>query len=308
MPWLVSILCLLGLVVLFFPFVFRIEFSAKNGKVEARFFFFKKLLGDCSKTWGKTSESKDDGEFDDDKSEPVMPEFVPAKSSKVSTPEAGLPKQESLKTEERKVPEDVTVSSTADSCKIEAMPSPKPVEAPRKYENTEKKSVVVAENNVEEEKKTEVKPEKKNFTEQEFWTLLLTPDFDARAWSSVKSLLCGIARLFRLKFIDCFVEGIRMNYLHMGYGAALNGILKSFPFVGDWDFRMDWTYDHELQAAGEVRGTLNLCRFIGLVLLILIHGSIVGLSFYFRRRHVLKTGELPELGYIRKKIVKFMVE
>jgi hypothetical protein len=99
-----------------------------------------------------------------------------------------------------------------------------------------------------------------------------------------------------------------MEYETMGYAAALNGFLKSFPYIGAWDFRMDWTRDHELNAAGHMRASLNLCRVLGLVLAILFYGGIVAFTFWRRRAKILKTGELPELGFIRNKIVKMMSE
>ena len=99
-----------------------------------------------------------------------------------------------------------------------------------------------------------------------------------------------------------------MEYETMGYAAALNGFLKSFPYIGAWDFRMDWTRDHELNAAGHMRASLNLCRVLGLVLAILFYGGIVAFAFWRRRAKILKTGELPELGFIRNKIVKMMSE
>lgn len=149
---------------------------------------------------------------------------------------------------------------------------------------------------------------KQSLTETEFWTILLTPEFDARAWWAVKKLLLGICRLCRLKFINCFVEGIRTDYARMGELASLNAFLKSYPYIGAWDFRMDWTYDHELRGEGHARIRVNLCRLIGLVLVILFYGGIVLWNFWRRRARVLKTGELPELGWIRTKIVKMMAE
>lgn len=150
--------------------------------------------------------------------------------------------------------------------------------------------------------------EKRSLTETEFWTILLTPEFDARAWWAVKRLLLGICRLCHMKFINCFVEGIRTDYARMGELASLNAFLKSYPYIGAWDFRMDWTYDHELRGEGHARIRVNLCRLIGLVLVILFYGGIVLWNFWRRRARVLKTGELPELGWIRTKIVKMMAE
>ena len=155
----------------------------------------------------------------------------------------------------------------------------------------------------------EEKEEKRSLTDVEFWTLLLTPEFDTRAWWAVRHALSALFKLFRMRFADCFVEGIRFQeYENMGYAAALNGVLKSFPYIGAWDFRMDWTRDHEPHAEGHLRASINVCRVLGLILAILFYGGIVAFTFWRRRAKILKTGELPELGFIRSKIVKMMSE
>ena len=94
----------------------------------------------------------------------------------------------------------------------------------------------------------------------------------------------------------------------MGYAAALNGVLKSYPYIGAWDFRMDWTRDHELHAEGHMRASINVCRVLGLIITTLFYGGIVAFTFWRRRAKILKTGELPELGFVRNKIVKMMSE
>lgn len=340
MPWLVSIVCLLGLIVLFFPFVFRIEFSAKYGRMEARFFFFKKRFYECQKLWGRAAaegdaakesdlESDNTSDVDDD----FMPEFVPPKPTEKKSAE---PVASSTKIVE--APEPVAVAAPAkpsvepmqsasavpekraEQAKpaISSKPEEKPEEA-KKAEEVKMPGDATKPENVtrpEDAKKAEgakkaeeaKKPEKRSLTDKEFWTILLTPDFDDRAFVAFKRLLGGLLRLFRIRFKDCFVEGIRMRYDHMGYGASVNGFLKSFPLVGDWDIRMDWIRDHELRTAGEVIGKINLCRVLLFLILFLFHGSILGLSFWRRRRHVLRTNELPELGWLRNKIVGWMAE
>lgn len=158
------------------------------------------------------------------------------------------------------------------------------------------------------EESSENKKEKRSLTETEFWSILLTPDFDVKAWWAVKKLLVGLCRLCHLKFVNCFVEGIRSDYARMGELASLNAFLKSYPYIRDWDFRMDWTKDHELCGEAHIRLRVNLSRLLGLLLIILFYGGIVLWSFWRRRAHILKTNELPELGWIRMKLVKMMAE
>ena len=149
---------------------------------------------------------------------------------------------------------------------------------------------------------------RKSLTEREFWTLLLTPDIDERGLRYSKKILNGFLNVFQVRFRDCYVEGIRMDYKSMGYGAALNAMLKGYPFLEDWDLRMDWTRDHDLQSAGHIEATINLCRTVWFLTLSSVYGGIFAFVFWRRRAAVLKTGELPELGYVRTKILNWLVE
>jgi hypothetical protein len=45
-----------------------------------------------------------------------------------------------------------------------------------------------------------------------------------------------------------------------------------------------------------------------MILATLFYGGIVAFTFWRRRAKILKKGELPELGFIRTKIVKMMSE
>ena len=208
---------------------------------------------------------------------------------------------------------------TAPSPTTECAPPPKPVKPETKVDEaktpaTEKETKTASKPETAQEKSAEPVPdevpkkEKRSLTDEEFWTLILTPEFDARAWWSVKHWLSALFKLFRIKFQNCFIEGIRMEYQNMGYAAAINAFLKTYPYIGAWDFRMDWTYDHEPRAEGHIRASVNLCRVLGLIVSTLFYGGIVAFTFWRRRAHILKTNELPELGFIRKKIVKMMSE
>ena len=99
-----------------------------------------------------------------------------------------------------------------------------------------------------------------------------------------------------------------MDYKSMGYGAALNAMLKGYPFLEDWDLRMDWTRDHDLQSAGHIEATVNLCRTVWFLTVSSVYGGIFAFVFWRRRAAVLKTGNLPELGYVRTKILNWLVE
>ena len=158
------------------------------------------------------------------------------------------------------------------------------------------------------EKKEKPKKEKPKLTDREFWTIVLTPDLDARAFKYVLKIIAAVFSLFRIRFSDCFVEGIRSDYVTMGYIAAVNGVMKAYPYVGAWDLRMDWCHEKELRAAGNVRLSITLLRIFCFVLETLVLAGILAFIFWRRRAHVLKTKELPEIGFIRKKIVDLILE
>ena len=284
MIWFWGVLCALALVALFFPFVFWIDFTAGLEGVNVHIRLFKKDLYTYSKTFkNKQSSEKEVASVDEEETEATA-----------SAPAPEVEKAEIPNSEEK-------VESVKPS-EPEKKDEPKPVEKQESSKTEETKSS-------EEKNSDEEEAEKRSLTDQEFWTLLLTPEFDTRAWWAVRHALSALFRLFRIRFIDCFVEGIRLQeYENMGYAAALNGFLKSFPYIGAWDFRMDWTRDHELKMDGHMRASVNLCRTLGLILAILFYGGVVAFTFWRRRARILKTGELPELGVVRNKIVKMMSE
>lgn len=284
MIWFWGVLCALALVALFFPFVFWIDFTAGLEGVKVHIRLFKKDLYTYTKTFkNKQSSEKEVASVDEEETEATASAPAPeVEKAEIPNPEE---KVESVKPSEP-----------------EKKDEPKPVEKQEPSKTEETKSS-------EEKNSGEEEPEKRSLTDREFWTLLLTPEFDTRAWWAVRHALSALFRLFRIRFIDCFVEGIRLQeYENMGYAAALNGFLKSFPYIGAWDFRMDWTRDHELKMDGHMRASVNLCRTLGLILAILFYGGIVAFTFWRRRARILKTGELPELGFVRNKIVKMMSE
>ena len=301
--WLVVILCALALLVLFFPFRFKVEFEAGERGSKARLFFFKKQLWQGEKKWGKKSpdEEKDGADYldgdsadkDVEDSAAAEPEFVataPVKPvEKMAAPEKAAepaPEKEA-ETASEKAPEPETVTPPAEPVEPAQTPATPAVSSPEPAPE---------------------KKEKRKLTDEEFWTIILTPDLDVRAFRYVKSLLSMIVRLFNLKFVNCYVEGIRMDYATMGYGAAVNAVLKGFPYLDAWDFRMDWCRDKDLYTQGTICARTNLCRVFFLLLAALIYAGILFLLFWRRRARVLKTGELPELGFIRKKIVGWMTE
>ncbi|MBQ9225938.1 MAG: hypothetical protein IJ177_07080 [Fibrobacter sp.] len=340
--------CAVALVVLFFPIRLRIDFGADENGGGAKFYIYKKNFYTWEKfRKGKghdSDESLDDDEFagkshDDstDKSredssseshdeDSAVPEFVataPAKpvekkaapsassagsltGSGTSSPievkadaqEKTAPVETAKEAVQEKTAPDVAQEKTspkADDAQPAEVKQPAKVETPA----ASAESAQPAGNK---------KPEKRDLTDFEFWTLVLTPDLDERGFRYVKRLLVDLVRLFNVKFENCFVEGIRADYKTMGYGAALNGVIKGFPFLKDWDLRMDWCNEKDLRVQGNILARTNLCRVLFYLLELALLAGIVFLIFWRRRARVLKTGELPELGFVRQKIRAFFVE
>ena len=332
--WLLCSILVVALVLLLFPFSVRIEFEAGERGARALFFFFKKKVYEFEKKWGKeqvgsrkseveseenVKASTKDKKSDDTQSSATTPVKSETKSSEkkeqtVESPaetEAVAKRPEETTTEKKAmdpIESEPLQGEKKDAAKSETAktdnPKPALVSEPISAETaseTEPKA---------ESAKSEKKPkkEKRKLSDREFWTILLTPDLDARAFRYVLKILGAVFSLFRIRFKDCYVEGIQTDYQTMGYLAATNGILKAFPYVGDWDLRMDWCREKELHAAGTVRLSITLLRVFCFVLETLVLAGILGISFWRRRAHVIKTNELPELGFVRRKILGFILE
>jgi hypothetical protein len=320
--WLVLVVCVLVLVALLFPFRFRVEFEAGEHGCKARLFFFKKKLWSGEKKWGRGKRRASAHEDDEDSSDnditdddAFMPEFVATAPKKpVESKPAPVAEKKATPAKVEKVDSAPTPAPTSAPI-VESKPVPenKPAHASQETPSVKEPASVastasIASTSSATDSTTDSATEKRKLTDAEFWTILLTPDLDSRAFRYVKSLLAIIVRLFNIRFENCFVEGIRSDYRTMGYGAAANAVLKGFPYLESWDFRMDWCRDKDLHAEGTIHARTNLCRGAFLLLAALFYAGILFLSFWRRRARVLKTGELPELGFIRKKIVGWMVE
>ena len=264
LSWLFCAILVVALVLLLFPFSFRIDFEAGERGVRALFFFFKKKIYEYEKKW-----KEDDG------------------SKELAVDERQIA-SESVK-------QDAPPTEVKSSFVVEVSSDAKVVESAKPDD----------EKNAEDKKP---KKEKRKLSDREFWTIILTPDLDARAFKYILKILKSALTLFHVRFSDCFVEGIRTDYQTMGYIAAVNGFLKAYPYVGDWDLRMDWCNENELRAAGSVRLSITLLRIFCFTLETLVLAGILAFSFWRRRAHVIKTNELPQLGFIRRRILEFILE
>ncbi|MBR2074437.1 MAG: hypothetical protein IKB43_01845 [Fibrobacter sp.] len=288
------LVAIIAAVVLLFPVVFRLDFHLTESGFVADLFVFKKRLWNYTKEWKAKEEQESEPEppTEERPAEETAPNPAPEASS--SEPRASNPEPQTS----RPAPES-------------PCPEPEASQAdPHFREDDESRASRPApEASTSEPQPSTPEPEaKKSLTEREFWTLLLTPDIDERGLRYSKKILNSFLNVFQVRFRDCYVEGIRMDYKSMGYGAALNAMLKGYPFLEDWDLRMDWTRDHDLQSAGHIEATVNLCRTVWFLTVSSVYGGIFAFVFWRRRAAVLKTGELPELGYVRTKILNWLVE
>ena len=279
------LVAIIAAVVLLFPVVFRLDFQLTESGFVADLFVFKKRLWNYTKEW----KAKDEQESEPEQPAEEKPVEKAAPSPEPETSTSEPQKDASVRTE-----------TAAD------IPSPAP-----KTSVTEPQTPQADPHFREDDEPRTPSPEpeaRKSLTEREFWTLLLTPDIDERGLRYSKKILNSFLNVFQVRFRDCYVEGIRMDYKSMGYGAALNAMLKGYPFLEDWDLRMDWTRDHDLQSAGHIEASVNLCRTVWFLTVSSVYGGIFAFVFWRRRAAVLKTGELPELGYVRTKILNWLVE
>ena len=326
LSWLFCAILVVALVLLLFPFAFRIDFEAGERGVRALFFFFKKKVYEYEKKWKENAGSKELA-VDSEKLEPQdapksVTQDAPPMVEAVAKKPAETPKTEPMKVgidesaKRESLPPSSSKQSEGDSVKSSASnESAHPVEVKSSSVVEVSSEAKAAESENRDSEKNEMlaedkkpKKEKRKLSDREFWIIILTPDFDARAFKYILKILKAVLSLFRVRFRDCFVEGIRSDYQTMGYIAAANGFLKAYPYVGDWDLRMDWCNEKELRAVGSVRLSITLLRIFCFTLETLVLAGILAFSFWRRRAHVIKTKELPELGFIRRKILGFILE
>ena len=326
LSWLLCVILVVALVLLLFPFAFRIDFEAGERGVRALFFFFKKKVYEYEKKWKENAGSKELA-VDSEKLEPQdapksVTQDAPPMVEAVAKKPAETPKTEPMKVgidesaKRESLPPSSSKQSEGDSVKSSASnESAHPVEVKSSPVVEVSSEAKAAESENRDSEKNEAlaedkkpKKEKRKLSDREFWTIILTPDFDARAFKYILKILKAVLSLFRVRFRDCFVEGIRSDYQTMGYIAAANGFLKAYPYVGDWDLRMDWCNEKELRAVGSVHLSITLLRIFCFTLETLVLAGILALSFWRRRAHVIKTNELPQLGFIRRRILEFILE
>ena len=181
MIWFWGVLCALALVALFFPFIFWIDFSIDFKGVTVGVRFFKKEVYTYTKLFKKEKSSEE--------------EDVSVGDEVEATASAPAPKVEKAEPPKTEKPVEKQDAPKPVETKDETKPADKPAEKQEPLKKEEPKPS-------EEKTSDEEKEEKRSLTDEEFWTLLLTPEFDARAWWAVRHALSALFRLFRIRFVQ----------------------------------------------------------------------------------------------------------
>lgn len=333
--------CIVIGIILLFPFKLRLEFLLKKGNSNATLFLFSKKL--LSKTKDEKVKPQENANKNDNKSQNVEENSANDNgicTSKETNSLQDLKKNETQPCSEKNVANDkshndsIAANNAQQNNSVDFIASLQKdddkIKPQKNANNNENKSQIVEENSANDNslcnseetqsqdfEKSEMQPyskesvandKKRKLSDNEFYTLLLSTKFFNSTWWAVKNWLSDFAYLSKLHSKDCVVEGIRMEYLHMGYGACINAFLKSMPFFRAWDFRMDWTHNSEFLAKGSLRANINLCNTLIFLLDTLFYAAFVFALFFIKRRRILKTGKLPKLGFIRKKIATMLSE
>lgn len=330
--------CVVVGIILLFPFKLRLEFLLKKGDSNATLFLFNKKL--LSKTKDEKIKSQGNAINNDNKSLHLEENSANDNSSHNSeeTQSQDLKKNELQPCSEKSVANDknhndfIATNNSKQNDNVDSIASlQKNVDKIKPQENAENNKLQHLEENSANENSSHNSEEtqsqhfeknktqpcsresvandiKRKLSDNEFYTLLLSTKFFNSTWWAVKNWLSDFAYLSKLHSKNCVVEGIRMEYLHMGYGACINAFLKSMPFFRAWDFRMDWTHSSEFLAKGSLRANINLCNTLVFLLDTLFYAAFVLALFFIKRRRILKTGKLPKLGFIRKKIATMLSE
>lgn len=147
----------------------------------------------------------------------------------------------------------------------------------------------------------------KKKSDREFFSVILSPDFThgilKRFWK-----LCRYSfKLFHCEFEDVTVEGVRLDYIKMGYlQGACSFVSGMFPLFKNWNVQMDWCHNKEKKVHGIV-----LVKFTVLRVLIAAFGAIaLGLWIYLKyRRGKKRYREHPEtlrLVFWRRFVLDFL--
>ena len=213
LSWLLCVILVVALVLLLFPFAFRIDFEAGERGVRALFFFFKKKVYEYEKKWKENAGSKELA-VDSEKLEPQnAPKSVtqdapavevvakkPAETPKTEPMKVGIDesaKRESLPPSSSKQSEEDSVKSSASN----ESAHPVEVKSSSVVEVSSEAKAAESENRDSEKNETPAedkkpKKEKRKLSDREFWTIILTPDFDARAFKYILKILKAVGCAF----------------------------------------------------------------------------------------------------------------
>jgi hypothetical protein len=166
--------------------------------------------------------------------------------------------------------------------------------------------VDVADSDAQKEEQDEEYIAKKK-SDREFFSVILSPDFTRGILKRFWKLCRYSFKLFHCEFEDVTIEGVRLDYVKMGYlQGACSFISGLFPLFRNWNVQMDWCRSKEKKAHGIV-----LVRFTVLRVLIAAFGAIaLGLWIFWKyRRGKRRYREHPEtlrLVFWRRFVLDFL--
>lgn len=152
--------------------------------------------------------------------------------------------------------------------------------------------------------------ESKEFSERDFFSVLLQPSFVSSAWGTGISVLQKLFHLCDVKFKDSYITGIRGRMpADTGMFAAIAANLKGvFPHLDGWNLELDWCGNTPFSINCHAVLKTNILRILWVLFYAAIHALKLYVSYRLLKRRYLKAKETMPLSWWRNKIVNFLAE
>lgn len=301
LTWILLVVLVLAGVLLLFPLRVYADFQVTMKECFLKLAFFK-----WKKEFRHVFKKKEKVEVARHKAEKKEAKALAKKEKALKKEKAKQEKE--LKKERASAPAEVSkieASSvkTVETAKVEPVtplaqePAQKIEKKPAELSTAERLGDAKQENGKEEE-----------LSDRDFFTLLLQPKMVSLAWKYLKVLLGRTLKLFRIKFHDSFIEGVKgRSPQETGCLAALLGSLHTvFPALAGFTFVMNWDGSVELGAYGKFTAQINLLRILLFILLAAYIAGRVALLYFLMKRKYKKDATGFKLAWWRRKIVDFI--
>lgn len=288
--WIVAVISLLLLLTaLLFPLRLCIAFNGNLSRIffSLKFFRFKKEIEKEINLFKKKNKDSSKEESFDSFQESVETESV----SKVK------PKTCSEKKEPTQAERDLSVS---DIKSVKAEKNNSQINSKEKDDFFEENILSGEEESV----------ENKEFSERDFFSVLLQPSFVSSAWNSGVSVLQKLFHLCDVKFKNSYITGIRGRMpADTGMFAAIAANLKGvFPYLDGWNLELDWCGNTPFSINCHAVLKTNILRILWVLFYAAIHALKLYISYRLLKRRYLKAKETMPLSWWRNKVVNFLAE